>query len=89
MKQEKFFDDLARLATGAVSGLAGMADQVKSDIRHHINRMADELDLVEGDELARLEKMIAKSRQKQDELEQRITKLETELTTRIEQLEGK
>jgi hypothetical protein len=84
MKQDQFFDDLARLATGAVSGLAGMADQVKSDIRRSINRMTDELDLVEGDELARVEKMAQKARQRQIELEERVSDLES----RLNELEG-
>jgi BMFP domain-containing protein YqiC len=46
--------------------------------------MTDELDLVEGDELARVEKMAQKARQRQTELEERVSDLES----RLNELEG-
>ncbi len=47
----KFFDDLAGVAGGAVSALAGLRDEAESLVRAQIDEAIRRLDLVRRDEL--------------------------------------
>ena len=56
----KLFDDLARMAGGAVNILSGMQQQVQSEIKTRIDELATRLDLVPREDLERAEARIAK-----------------------------
>jgi BMFP domain-containing protein YqiC len=76
--KEKVFDDIARMAGGAVSIMSGMTKQVRDEIRVRIDELATRIDLVPREDFERLEAMLVKAREEQ-----------TELLKRIEVLEGK
>lgn len=65
----KIFDDLARMAGGAVNLLSGMQQQIREEIRVRIEDMATRMDLVPREDIDLLQARI-------DALETRIKNLE-------------
>ena len=76
--QNRFFEDLAKLATGAAGTLAGVGREMESSMRQAFERMIGGLDLVSRDEFEAVKAMASNAR------------AETEvLRTRLDALEGK
>ncbi len=69
----KFFDDLAGVAGGAISALAGMRDEAESVVRAWIDDAVRRLDLVRREEVDVVQQMAAKAREEQETAEQRLT----------------
>jgi BMFP domain-containing protein YqiC len=72
----KLFDDLARMAGGAVNIFSGLQEQIRSDIRTRMDEMAARLDLVPRDELDQAKAMIEKLSKRIQMLEQRLDAME-------------
>lgn len=77
--QNKLFDDLARVANGAVSTLMGMKDEIDVLVRQRIERFLADADLVARDEFDAVKAMAAKAREENDALAARIDALEAQL----------
>ena len=69
-------DDLARVATGAMSALGGVKEEVEARVRDQIARILDGMDLVRRDEFEAVKAMAAKAREENETLAQRIAALE-------------
>lgn len=68
----RILDDIARVAGGAVNIVSGLQQQFREDMRSRVDSMADRADLVARADLERAEAMIAKLRQRIDDLEARF-----------------
>ena len=77
--QNRFFDDLARVAAGAMGTLSGMKSEVESRIREQLERVLAGLDLVSRDEFEAVKAMAAKARSEQEDLVKRVAELEARL----------
>jgi BMFP domain-containing protein YqiC len=77
--QSRFFDDLARVATGAMSTLSGLKSEVESRIREQLERALASMDLVSRDEFEAVKAMAAKARSEQEDLTKRVAELESRL----------
>jgi len=77
--QNKIFDDLARVANGAVSTLTGMKDEIDALIRQRLERFMGDADLVTREEFDAVKAMAAKARTENEALEARIVTLEAAL----------
>lgn len=77
--ENRFFDDLAKVATGAFHTLGGLKDEVEGRFRERLERLANEMDLVTREELDAVKAMAAKARSEQERLEERVAALESEL----------
>jgi BMFP domain-containing protein YqiC len=77
--ENRLFDDLARVASGALNTLGGLKDEVESRIKERIERLANEMDLVTREEFEAVEAMAAKARHEQERLERRLAELEAKL----------
>ncbi len=75
--QNRFFDDLARVAAGAMGTLSGMKSEVESRIREQLERVLAGMDLVSRDEFEAVKAMAAKARSEQEDLERRVGELES------------
>jgi len=75
--QNRFFDDLARVAAGAMGTLSGMKGEVESRIREQLERVLAGMDLVSRDEFEAVKAMAAKARSEQEDLERRVGELES------------
>jgi BMFP domain-containing protein YqiC len=75
--QNRFFDDLARVAAGAMGTLSGMRSEVESRVREQLERVLAGMDLVSRDEFEAVKAMAAKARSEQEDLRRRVDELES------------
>ncbi len=76
----RLLDDLAKVASGAASAVAGMRDEIEGLVRQRVERLVSDLDLVGRDEFDVAKAMAARARAEQEKLEQRVSALEAALT---------
>src|ERR1700756_610887 len=74
--QNRFFDDLARVAAGALGTLSGVKSEVETRLREQLERVLAGMDLVSRDEFEAVKAMAAKARSEQEELAKRMAELE-------------
>jgi BMFP domain-containing protein YqiC len=77
--QNRFFDDLARVASGAVGALSGVRSDIEARLRDQLERVLAGMDLVSREEFEAVKAMAAKARGEQEELLRRIAALESRL----------
>lgn len=77
--QNPFFDDLARVASGAMGALSGLRAEMEAMIRQQMERVTSSLDMVPREEFEVVRAMAAKARMEQDALEDRVKALEAKL----------
>ena len=75
----RFLDDLARVAAGAVGSLAGVRQEVEGRLRDQFERILAGMDLVTRDEFDAVKAMAAQARVEQETLAARIAALEKAL----------
>lgn len=74
--KSEIFDDITKLAGGAAGTLNSVREQVKNDIKARVEEAAMRLDLVPREDLDRVEALLEKTIKDQQELIQRLEKLE-------------
>jgi BMFP domain-containing protein YqiC len=79
-ERPKFFDDLAGVAGGAFSALAGVREEAESMIRARVDEAIRRLDLVKRDDLDAVQEMAANARAGQETAEARLAALEARLS---------
>ena len=77
--QNRFFDDLARVAAGAMGTLSGVRSEVETRIREQLERVLAGMDLVSRDEFEAVKAMAAKARSEQEDLQRQLAGLESQL----------
>lgn len=77
--QSRFFDDLARVAAGAMDALSGVRGEVEARIREQFERVLAGMDLVSRDEFEAVKAMAAKARCEQEDLQKKVAALESRL----------
>jgi BMFP domain-containing protein YqiC len=77
--QNRFFDDLARVAAGAAGALTGVKDELQSRLRDQLERALAGMDLVTREEFEAVKAMAAKARAEQEALAKRLSALEARL----------
>ena len=77
--QNRFIDDLARVATGALGTLTGMRGEVETRLRDQFERILGRMNLVRREEFDAVKAMAAKARSAQEALEKRLAALEARL----------
>lgn len=75
-KKQKFLDDVASVAGGAVGIATTAVVNAQADFKNRLHEKLLELDVVPRSEFERLEAMLQKARLEQEELKQRIENLE-------------
>ena len=74
--QNRLFDDIARVAAGAMGALTGVRGEVESRIRDQLERLLAGMDLVSREEFEAVKAMAAKAREEQEVLQRRLDALE-------------
>ena len=77
--QNRIFDDIARVAAGAVGALSGVRGEVEARLRDQLERVLAGMDLVSREEFEAVKAMAAKAREEQELLLRRIESLESRL----------
>jgi len=81
--KSRIFDDLARVAGGAVTTLAGVKAEIDGLVRQRIERLLAGADMVPRDEFDAVKAMAAKARAEQERLEGRVAALEKRLASAL------
>lgn len=78
--ENRFFDDLARVAGGAFGTLTGLRNEIEELVRQRFERMLSDMDLVPRDEFDAVKAVAEKARLEQERLEKRVAALEKALS---------
>jgi len=76
----RFLDDLAKLANGAAGALTAARSEAEGALRAWLDRRLEELDLVTREEFETVRDMAARAREENIALAEKISALETELS---------
>ena len=75
----RFFDDLAGVAGGALSALAGLREEAEAIVRARIDEALRRLDLVRREEFDAVQDLAARARAGQEAAEARLAALEARM----------
>jgi len=78
-ERPRFFDDLAGVAGGALSALAGIREELEAMVRARIDEAIRRLELVRREELDAVAELAANARAGQEAAEARIAALEARI----------
>lgn len=78
----RLFDDLARVATGALSAISGVRDEAEARLREQFERILGRMDLVTRDEFEAVQAVAVRAREAQEALEARLQAVEAQLARR-------
>jgi BMFP domain-containing protein YqiC len=76
----RLLDDLAKVASGAASTIAGIKGEINGLIRQQMERLLGDLDLVSREEFEAVKATAATARAEQEKLEKRVVELEANLS---------
>jgi BMFP domain-containing protein YqiC len=74
--QNRFFEDIAKMANGAAGTFAGVAREMESMIKSGVERVMGGIDMVSREEFEAVKEMAANARAEADALKARLDKLE-------------
>ncbi len=75
--KNKIFDDITQFAGGAAGLLNGVGQQFRDYVKTRIEDMATDMDLIPRDEFERVEALLQKALADNEEIKQRLDKLES------------
>ncbi len=78
-ERPKFFDDLAGVAGGALSALAGLREEVASMARARVDEAVRRLDLIKREEFEVMAELARRAREQAEALQVRVEALEAEV----------
>ena len=76
-----FFDDLAKMANGAMGALSGVKDEMEAKFRDQIAKILDGMDIPRRDEFEAVKAMAAKAREENEALKAQIAELQAGLSS--------
>lgn len=77
--QNRFFDDLSKVASGMVGTLAGMGREVEAMVRQQVEQFVGGMDFVRREEFDAVKDMAAAARAEADALKTRLAEIEARL----------
>lgn len=75
----KMISDLAKMATGAMGSFGDVREQVKKLVKERVDALMTDMNVVSRREFERVEAVAVKARERQEELEKRLSALEKQL----------
>ncbi len=80
--QNRIFDDMAKMAGGALSALTALKDEIEAMIRDRLERTMADANFVRRDEFDAVKEMAALARAEQEKLQARIAEIEKQLAAK-------
>ena len=77
--ENRILDDLAKVAAGALGGVAGVRQEIEARLRQQFERILANMDVVSREEFEVVKAMAAKARMEQESLAARLAALEERL----------
>jgi BMFP domain-containing protein YqiC len=81
-KDNKFFEDIARLASGAAGGFVEMKREIEDMVSLQLEKLLQRMNLVSREEFDTISGMLSKSREEQENLKKKLEELEKKLDAR-------
>ena len=78
--QNRILEDIARMADGAAGLATGLRTEIESLIKHRLDRLLAEMELVGREEFEAVKAMAAEARAEQEILTARVAELEQKLS---------
>jgi BMFP domain-containing protein YqiC len=75
-ERPKFFDDLAGVAGGAISALAGLREELAALVRARVEEAVRRLDLVKREDFEAMAELAQRAKAQVEALEKRVAALE-------------
>ncbi len=75
----RILNDMAKVASGAVSAVTGLKDDAEGVLRRQVERLLADMDMVTRDEFEAVKALAANARAEQEKLETRVVALEAQL----------
>jgi BMFP domain-containing protein YqiC len=75
----RFFDDIAKVANGAMGALGGVKQEAEAAIKQRAERLLAEMDLVPRDEFDAMADVARRAREEQEKLTAKLAELEARL----------
>lgn len=79
--QKRIFDDIAKVAGGALVALGSVKQEIESLVRQRMDRFMADHDLVTREEFEAVKEMASQARVEQERLSEKISKLEAKLSS--------
>src|SRR5690606_4262826 len=70
--ENRLFDDMARVASGALSGFTGLKQEIEARIREQVERLLRDMDLVTREEFEAVKAVAQTARAEQERLAARV-----------------
>jgi BMFP domain-containing protein YqiC len=80
--ENRWFDDIARAANGALGALSGLRDEIEAQVRTRVDSWLKAQNFVTREEFEAVKAMAAKARLENEDLGARMAKLEAALAER-------
>ena len=77
--QNRIFDDIAKVAGGALSALGGLKQEIEATVRDRLERFMADGNFVRREEFDAVQAMAAAARMEQEKLNARVAALEAAL----------
>lgn len=77
--ESRLFDDVARVAAGAMGAASGLRGEIDALVRRRLERLLAGMDLVKRDEFDAVKEMAARARSESEALAERVAALEARL----------
>lgn len=85
--ENRMFEDLARVASGALGAAAGIRSEIEAMIRQRVERFATDLNLVSREEFEAVRTLAERARAEQEALSAELAALRAEQAQRLAELE--
>ena len=77
--ENRLFDDLARVANGAINTLSGVREEIESRLRERVERWLAEMDMVPREEFEAIKELAQRARAGQEDLAAKVAALEQKI----------
>jgi BMFP domain-containing protein YqiC len=77
--ENRLFDDLARMANGAINTLSGVREEIESRLRERVERWLAEMDMVPREEFEAIKELAQTARAEQEDLTAKVAALEQKI----------
>ena len=78
--KNRLFDDIAKVANSAAGTFAGMKEEIENMVRHRVESILIDMNMVNRDEFNAVKEMVSKSRIQQERLEKNVKQLESRIS---------
>jgi BMFP domain-containing protein YqiC len=77
--ENRLFDDLARMANGAINTLSGVREEIESRLRERVERWLVDMDMVPREEFEAIKELAQRARAEQEDLSAKVAALEQKI----------